>query len=292
MQGVYIALDAFSAPGADVIVQTPVYPPFLKSVRLSGRQVVENHLVPGAGRYEIDFDDLEAGFAAGARTLLLCHPQNPTGRVFEREELERIADLVCAYDGFVLSDEIHADLTFEGRRHVPLASLNDDIAARTVTLNSASKSFNIPALRCAVAHFGSADVQRRFVEHVPRRVRGGLGHLGLAATVAAWRSGDAWLEEIIAVLDENRTHLAALLAERLPELSPFVPEGTYMTWVDCAPLRLDGSPAEHFRERGKVALTDGRSFGSGYRSFTRINFATSPAILHEVVERMAHALGR
>jgi len=292
MQGLYIALDCFTEPAGDVLAQTPVYPPFLKSARLSGRKVVENHLVSAGSRMEMDFDDLAAGFAGGARTLLFCNPQNPTGRVFERDELTRVADLVCEYDAFVISDEIHADLTFDGRRHIPIASLNDDIAARTVTLNSASKSFNIPALRCAVAHFGSETLQRRFLAYAPRRVRGGLGHLGLEATVAAWRGGDAWLDEVVAVLAENRAHLAGLLAERFPELSPFVPEGTYMTWVDCAPLRLDGSPAERFREHGHVALTDGRSFGSGYREFARINFATSKRILDEVVERMAKALGR
>lgn len=292
MQGLYIALDCFTEPGAGVIVQTPVYPPFLKAVRQSGRSVIENHLVAGATRFEIDFDDLRAGFEGGARTLLLCNPQNPTGRVLERGELERIAALVCEFEGCVISDEIHADLTFGPREHVPIASLNDDIAARSVTLNSASKSFNIPALRCAVAHFGSAELARSFLAHVPRRVRGGLGLLGLEATVAAWRHGDDWLDEIVAILDENRRHLAGRLAERFPELAPFTPEGTYMTWIDCAPLRIDGSPAEHFRERGRVALTDGRAFGTGYRQYARINFATSTRILDEVVERMARALGR
>ncbi len=292
MQGVFIALDCFADPGSEVIAQTPVYPPFLRSVRESGRLLVENHLVRQDARYEIDWDDLERGFIGGARTLMLCNPQNPTGRVFDRDELERIGELVVRHDAIVIADEIHADLTFGGRPHVPLASLSPEIAARTVTFNAASKSFNTPGLRCAVAHFGSDELHKRFLAHVPRRVRGGLGLLGLEATVAAWREGDAWLDEIVAVLDENRVFLASLLEERFPELDPVLPEGTYLTWVDCAPLGIEGSPARLFREQGKVALTDGRSFGSGYRDFTRINFATSQAILREVVDRMAGALGR
>jgi len=292
MQGLYIALDCFAARGSEVIAQTPVYPPFLKSVRESGRQLVENHLVRPGARYEIDWDDLERGFVGGARTLLFCNPQNPTGRVFEGRELERIAELVVRHDAIVLSDEIHADLAYDGHRHVPVASLAPEIAARTVTFNSASKAFNTPGLRCAVAHFGTPELQQRFLAHVPRRARGGLGLLGLAATVAAWRDGDAWLGEIVGVLQENRDLLTTLLAERFPELDPVVPEGTYLTWVDCAPLGIEGSPAERFRDQGRVALSDGRSFGTGYRDFVRINFATSQPILREVVGRMAAAFCR
>ncbi len=292
MQGLFIGLDCLSEPGSEVVAQTPVYPPFLKAVRESGRLLVENHLVRRGARWEIDWDDLERALVGGARTLLLCHPQNPTGRVFDRGELEHMAELVLRHDVVVLADEIHADLVFDGRRHVPFASLAPEVEARTVTFNSASKSFNTPGLRCAVAHFGSPGLQKRFLGHVPRRVRGGLGMLGLEATVAAWRDGDAWLDVIVDVLDENRRYLDGLLRKRFPELDPSVPEGTYLTWVDFAPLGLDGSPAARFREQGRVALTDGRSFGTGYRDFARINFATSKSILDEVVERMAQTVDR
>ena len=292
VQGLYIAIDAFTPNDAGVIVQTPVYPPFLKSVRELGRELVECPFVAGSESFEFDFDRIDAAFAGGAKTLLLCNPQNPTGRVNTPGELERIAELVLAHDGIVISDEIHSDLIYGNGCHIPIASLSPEIAERTITLNSASKAFNLPGLRCAVAHFGSAQLQRTFTQHVPRHVRGGLGLLGIAATIAAWQEGRDWLFQIVEVLDDNRHNLARMLDERFPELTHTMPEGTYMTWVDCSALDIKGSPAAFFRNEGRVALTDGRSFGTGYDRHVRINFATSGAILEEIVERMAGALGR
>lgn len=290
VQGIYVAIDRFSAPGEGVIVQTPVYPPFLRAVRDMERRLVENPLVEGAARYEMDLDGLRAVADASTRILLLCHPQNPTGRAFGRGELEPLAELALRNDWIVVSDEIHADLVYPGGdRHVPFATLAPEVEARTITLTSATKAFNIPGLRCAVAHFGSAELQRRF-ESLPRHVRGGIGSLGLAATAAAWTSCQPWLDAVLERLAANRALVAEFVGDALPGVRHRPPEASYLAWLDCRALDLGPSPQRFFLEHARVALSPGEAFGRPGEGFVRLNFATAPALLGEILERMAKAL--
>ncbi|MBW2231486.1 MAG: PatB family C-S lyase [Deltaproteobacteria bacterium] len=289
VQGMYVALEAFAGKGEGAVVQTPIYPPFLSAVEETGRRLVENRLVVGDSGWAIDFDELEAGVDADTRVLLFCNPHNPSGRVFTRAELEKLAEVVLRHDLIVIADEIHCDLVFDAREFIPFATLSAEILARTVTLNSPSKSFNIPGLRCAVAHFGGQELHDRFNGRFPRHVRGGLGVLGLYASIAAWQEGQPWLDEVLPYLQANRDHLIEQLAARFPAIRCHAPEGTYLAWLDCSGLELRGSPAMHCMRKGKVALSDGRFFGAGFESYLRLNFATSRAILDQVLDRMAIA---
>jgi len=289
VQGIYLALHTLTAPGDGVLVQTPIYPPFLSCVHETGRRLVTSPLVATADSYAIDFDALSAA-SLGVRVLLLCHPHNPTGRVFTRSELEQLASLALARDWLVISDEIHADLTHPGSPFIPFASLAPEVAARTITLSSASKAFNIAGLRCALAHFGGRDLIRRLESLLPRHIRGGIGILAQHATVAAWRDGDAWLEGVRQTLDGNRRWLAGELRQRLPEIRFAVPEATYLAWLDLRALELEPSPAEFFRRHAQVALSDGVAFGAGFEGYARLNFATSRPLLTEIIERMSQAL--
>jgi cystathionine beta-lyase len=291
VQGIYIALMALTTPGAGVVVQTPIYPPFLDSVKKLGRSPRICPLVDSGDRHAVDFGEL-ARACQGARMLLLCHPHNPTGRVFTRAELTRLAELALEHDLFVVSDEIHADLSFAGSDFVPFASLGPEIAARTITLSSASKAFNIAGLRCAVAHFGSAGLRERFNACVPEHARGGVGILGQYCTKAAWQAGDLWLEEVKQTLDDNRRFVLAELHQRLPEVRVHLPEATYLAWLDCSALGLDSSPATFFVRQARVALSDGAWFGAGFEQCVRLNFATSRSILGELVERLITAARR
>lgn len=288
VQGIYIALMAFTAPGDGVVVQTPIYPPFLDSVKKLGRRLSTCALVDVGERYGIDFAAL-AQACRGARMLLLCHPHNPSGRVFTVDELRAIAALVLEHDLLVVSDEIHADLTLPGRTFTPFAAIDPDVAARTITLSSASKAFNIAGLRCAVAHFGSPALHERFNARVPGHARGGVGILGQYCTKAAWESGEPWLGEVKRTLDANRHSLVRSLHERLPEVRVHLPEATYLAWLDCTRLGLGKSPAAHFVGRGRVALSDGAWFGEGFEQCVRLNFATSKPILSEIIERLIGA---
>jgi cystathionine beta-lyase len=288
MQGVYVGISQLSEPGAGVVIQTPVYNPFFGAVRGTGRKIVAAPLAQGAARFELDHDVLRRA-AEGAQVLLLSHPHNPTGRCYDRAELEAIAEIALANDLVVISDEIHADLVLSGARFVPFASLSPEVAARTLTLNSASKAFHIAGLRCAVGVFGSDEMKRRFAG-VPRHVRGGINILGFEATRAAWLHGGPWLDAVVAHLRGNRDFLARAVAERLPGVVHHPPEATYLAWLDCRALALEPTPFRFFLERAEVALSDGATFGAPGEGFVRLNFATSRAILAEAVERMAKAL--
>jgi len=289
VQGLYIALQVYSQPGDGAVVQTPIYPPFLEAVHEMGRRLIVNELVWRDSGYEIDFEALRSSIDRGTRLLLLSNPQNPTGRAYTRPELEQLARIALENHLVVVSDEIHADLVYPGHTHIPFATLGPEVEAQTVTLISATKAFNIAGLRCAVAAFGSEVLQDHFRE-VHRHLRGGLGSLGLQATEAAWRECQPWLDEVKAYLDGNRAFVAQFLREHMPLIRHHPPEATYLAWLDCRPLELDRSPYWFFLKRAKVALSYGKHFGQGGRGFVRLNFATSRAILHEALERMAKAL--
>lgn len=289
VQGIYVALDRFTEPGDGVVVQTPIYPPFLGSVSTLRRRLVENPLALGPDGYRVDADALRVAVDDSTRALLLCNPHNPSGRAFSPEELRAVADVALRHDLVVVADEIHQDLVWSGHRHVPFASLGPEVEARTITLTAASKSFNVAGLRCAVAIFGSDALKRRFCS-LPRHLRGGIGLLGIEALRAAWRYAGPWLDQVRSYLEANRAFLTDFVRGELPGVTLHSPEATYLAWLDCRELGLEPSPQAWFLERARVALSDGAAFGAVGRGFARVNFATSRAILAEALERMAKAL--
>jgi cystathionine beta-lyase len=291
VQGIYLGIHTLSAPGDGVVVQTPVYPWFLSAVSELDRRRVANQLVEGPRGYEIDFDDLRAKIDARTRILLLCSPQNPTGRVFTKSELERLAEIAIERDLIVISDEVHGDLAFPGHRYIPIATLGPEIEARTLTLSSATKAFNMAGLRCGVAVFGSDALKARF-QALPSHLRGGLGSFGLAASEIAWTSAQPWLDEVMRYLDGNRAFVARFVKERLSGISHVSPQATYLAWLDCRALDLQPDPFTFFLERARVALSDGRKNGPGGDGFVRLNFATSRPILTQILERLEKSLAR
>lgn len=288
VQGLYVSIEVLSEPGDGIIVQTPIYPPFLSAVADTKRRLVENRLIAGNDGWQIDFDALRAKIDPRTRILLLCNPHNPTGRVFRRDELEQLAEIACERDLVVIADEVHADLVFDGREHIPIASLSAGIAERTITLTSATKAFNIPGLRCAVAHFGSEHLRQRY-RSIPRQIQGGVGLLGIYATMAAWQRSQDWLDTVRAYLERNRDFVAEFVSTRLPNIVHYPNEATYLAWLDCSAVDVHGSPAAHILEDQRLALNDGRTFGEGFENFVRLNFATSRRILAEILERIEKA---
>jgi cystathionine beta-lyase len=288
------AILAYSASGDGVVVQTPIYPPFLSCIQDTGRARVANPLVEGSGgRPVVDLDGLQAAVDERTRVLLLCNPHNPTGRTLDRDELLGIGRLAVERDLVIVSDEIHCDLVYPGRRHLPIAALDPEVAARTVTINSATKGFNIAGLRCGVMHFGSDGLWERFCAAVPTRLLGAVSVLGVDATVAAWREGQAWLDAVLAQLAVNRQRLARWAVEEVEGIRHHPPEATYLAWLDCRDLDLPApTPQEFFLEEARVALGQGADFGPEGATCVRLNFATSPAILEEMLARMTAALRR
>lgn len=286
VQAIYASIIAFSDPGSRIVVQVPSYPPFREAITTTGRVCVPLPMDTIDESYTFNLDDLNNVVDSNTKIFLLCNPHNPTGRSFTKKELLDILDFVEKHDLIVISDEIHSDLVYPGTRHIPFASLSSSAAARTVTLNSATKSFNIPGLCCAVAYFGSQDLMNRFLERVPARLTGSVNSIGIDATVAAWTEAQPWLDEVIKHLQEMRDHVATTLKREIPEIRFQVPEATYLIWLDCSDLHIDGSAFDFFLEHARVGFSRGESFHPECHKFVRMNFATSKEILDELLDRM------
>jgi cysteine-S-conjugate beta-lyase len=285
VDGIARIVRVLTEPGDGVIISPPVYHPFFVVIDEVGREVVEAPL--GAGG-ELDLETIRDRLGEGARMIVLCNPQNPTGATAGREQLAGLAELAAEHEAWVLADEIHAPLTLAGAEHVPFVTVSEAAAARGIVLASASKAFNIAGLKCALA-VTAGEPAREQVERLPVSA-GRCGHLGVLASVAAFEHGDAWLDAVLGLLDSNRALLAELLAERLPAVRYVPPRAGYLAWLDCTALGLGDDPSEAFLERGRVALSSGPTFGVQGRGHVRLNFATNPELLAEAVRRMAAVL--
>lgn len=290
IQGLQLSLQLASVPGDPVAIHTPAYPPFLASITQMGRRLVPLPMEDTPEGWRCDPERAEAAVAAaGCRILVLVNPHNPTGRVLGRAELEALAGIVERHDLLVVTDEIHAELALPPARHVPFASLGPELARRTITLTSATKAFNLAGIRCAVAHVGPDDVLAAR-DDAPSNLYGQPSTLSVVATLAAWRDGGPWAEEVRAYLGENRELLVARLADALPAVRLHPPEGTYLAWLDLRAFGLGDDPAARLLETARVALGHGPEFGPGGAGFARCNFATSKAVLGEILDRLVAGL--
>lgn len=285
------SIDMFSRPGSPVILPTPAYMPFLTVPGRLGRQIIQVPMVPGgpAGRFALDLDGIDAAFRAGGHLLVLCNPCNPVGRVYTRPELEALTEVVERNDGRVFADEIHAPLVYPGGAHIPYASVSDAAAAHAITGTAASKGWNLPGLKCAQVIL-SNDADALTWEEAGFLYEHGASTPGVAASIAAYTDGGGWLADVVDYLDGSRRLLADLLGEHLPGVGYRPPEGTYLAWLDCRSLGIEGSPAEFFLDKARVLLTDGAACGDAGAGHVRLNFATPRPILTEIVRRMAVAL--
>ena len=287
IQGLELVLDTLVPPGAGVVVQTPVYPPFYSSIEGVGRRWVANPLIEMETGWSLDFEHLESvASQQDVSALLLCHPHNPSGFVMDKTDLAQVIEIADRHDLLVISDEIHCDLVYAPNEHLPTASISELAAQRTVTLIAATKTFNMAGLRMAFVHTASEKYLPSLQQIRPRMI-GGINGLGQVATVAGWEHGDAWLSELVAGLDRNRHLLGELLNDYLPAVHYRLPEATYLAWLDCRELGLGDDPAEIFLAQNKVALSSGPDFGIEGLGHVRLNFATSPEMLQMIVERMA-----
>lgn len=280
IQGVRLAVGMLTDPGDPVALHLPAYHPFLHTFRDMDRR-----LVPAP----FDLDELAEVFRVERpRALILCHPHNPTGHVFELAELTRIAELADEFDVAVISDEIHSDLVYAPAVHVPFAAVSPAAQARTVTITSSSKAFNLAGLRWAVMHVGNdrfASALRQYPDHW----FGAANLFGVEAAVAAWTEGDTWLAAVLEVLDENRRSLTSLLGDHLPDVTYSPPDATYLAWIDCRSMGSGDEPHELFMRHG-VDVSPGLQFGEPGSGFVRLNFATSPKMLQQIVAAMGAAL--
>ncbi|MCL2504558.1 MAG: aminotransferase class I/II-fold pyridoxal phosphate-dependent enzyme [Coriobacteriia bacterium] len=304
LQAVELALWAHTSPGDGIVLFTPVYAPFYRAIQSCGCRLVEVPLDPGTWR--LDPERLEAAIDPGTRAILTCDPHNPTGRSFSRAELTAIADIAERHDLLVVSDEIWADIVYpDAPPHIPIASISPETERRTVTVAAASKAFNLAGLRCAIAHIGHPGVAERARE-LPGHLLGTVASTSAAATLAAWTLGDEWLAETLAHLHANRDYLASRLSAELPEVRFSVPEATYLAWLDFSATALCGGavagqgdstaagqcsdPTDRLLAEAQVALSKGSDFSVRAGSYVRLNFATTRALLEEMIDRIIGAV--
>jgi len=290
-----VCIRAFSKPGDAVLIQEPVYHCFRQAIEANGRRAVSADLAQDeeTGRYGIDFDAFERVIEREKPAVFaLCSPHNPVSRVWSDEELIRMGDICLAHGVRVVSDEIHADFLWQGKRHRPFASLKDAFLRQCVTLLAPTKTFNLAGVEGSLILAADPDVRGAVARQLKEDQTGGVTRFSYEAMTAAYARGDAWLDALLAYLEGNIHTLQSELAQRLPQARMTPMEATYLAWID---LRAYGVPAERLPglilEKGRLALNAGQSFGAGGAGFMRMNVATQRANIPEGVKRLAAALG-
>ena len=279
-----------AGPGDGVLVQPPVYPPIFGAPAHNRSLHQEAPLRRRAdGTYDIDMEAFEAAVTDRTRVFILCNPHNPVGRAYTRRELEPLAEVCLRKDVLICADEIHCDLLAPGVVHTPIAAIAPEIARRSVTLMAPSKTFNVPGLRCSFAIVPDPDLRGRLsTPHA--NAFSEVNNFGLAAAIAAYRDGQAWLDAVLAYLAGNRDAVVEFVRREMPRIRVAAPEATYLAWLDCRESGIPGSPYQFFLDHARVALSNGPDFGTGGEGFVRLNFGCSRATLMEALGRMAAAL--
>ncbi len=283
-----IAVETFSKKGEGVLIQTPIYPPFVSAIKHQHRKVLDNTLVLKNGHYEIDFEDFESK-AKEAKLFLFCSPHNPTGRVWKKEELEKIAHICKKYDVIIISDEVHADLTYHDNVHIPIATI---AGARdiTITLNAPSKTFNVAGIVNAYAITHNESLKRKFLTLFKRYALIQANPLSMVVTIAAYEKSDAWLEALkkhflvnLQIINEKK--------DKITPIKPLFPEATFLLWLDCRELGLsDEALNQWFIHKAKLGLNRGSSFGKAGEGFMRLNFAHPRDEIKEAFDHIENAL--
>ncbi|NLV88850.1 MAG: pyridoxal phosphate-dependent aminotransferase [Tissierellia bacterium] len=273
-----------------VIIQPPVYPPFFRVINNNNRTLVTNPLTIENGKYTIDFEDLEKKLKT-AKVLLLCSPHNPVGRVWTREELERIAKLCVENDVFLISDEIHCDLIFKGNKHTNIASLSKDIEEKSITLIAPSKTFNIAGLFTSIVIIPNEEIRKKYEEEIFKLEIGHVSIFGAVGLEAAYTYGQEWLEEALIYIEGNTDYAIDYIRNNIPKINVIRPEGTYLLWLDCRQLGLSQEELNKLMiEKGKVLLNDGSTFGKEGEGFLRLNIGCPRSMVEEALKRIEYAV--
>jgi len=292
VNAIYVALMALTEPGDAVIIQQPVYYPFTLSVQDTGRKLVVNQLVNENNYYRIDFDDFEKKIIANnVKAFILCHPHNPVGRVWTREELVQLGNICLRHGVIVISDEIHQDFIYEGHKHLVFAGLGAEYCDITVTCTAPTKTFNLAGLPVANIFISNAKIREKFLRTYNRFGVTQLCVMGIVACQAAYAGGAPWLRELLGYLSGNMSLIGEFLDDRLPEIKFVKPEGTYLAWLDFRALGLgERELGEWVTNKARLWLHNGTIFGESGAGFMRLNAACPRSVLLEALERLERAM--
>ncbi|UOF89976.1 pyridoxal phosphate-dependent aminotransferase [Fodinisporobacter ferrooxydans] len=288
-----LSIETFSEPGDKIIIQPPVYPPFKRTVEMTGRELVNNPLIWQDDKYVMDYDGLEQLIDAQTKILVLCNPHNPVGRVWTKEELQKLGEICEKHGVMILSDEIHCDIVYPDHPFTPFASVRESFAQHSLTCMAATKTFNIAGLPFSYAVIPNATLRRKFQQALLRYALHMFNSVAIAATEAAYQDGEPWLDQLLQYLKGNVDTLLAFVKERIPEIRAIRPEGTYLIWLDFRALELsDTQLGEFLTKEAKVGLNLGHTFGAGGEGFARINIGCPRTTLLEGLSRIEAAVQR
>ncbi len=294
--GVVPALSAivkvFSQPGDKVMIQTPVYSEFYDVTEAWDRVVVENQLVEKEGRWTIDFEDFEKK-AREARIFLLCSPHNPLGIVWTREELKKMAEICIENGVLMVSDEIHSDLVFHGKKHIPTAMVSPEIAGKVISCISGTKTFNLAGLQASTTVFPDEETKKRFDRFWTNMDIHRNNAFSSVAMETAFNEGEEWLEQLLEYLDGNFEYVRSFCEANIPEIKVNVPDATYLMWLDCRGLGMDNETLRRFMiEKAGLGLNEGYTFGRSLSGYMRLNAACPRSILEKAMGQLKEAVHR
>lgn len=290
VMGFNIGVRELVDKGDKVLVQPPVYPPFYRVLDNNGRVPLENPLKHDGERYVMDFEDLEEK-AADSSLIMLCNPHNPVGRVWTREELDRLGQICVENDITIISDEIHCDFTLKGVEHTPMASLSKELEQQTITLMAPSKTFNIAGLTTSVAIIPNEELREKYTKALEAMEVGNPTIFGALALETAYKHGEEWLDEVMVYVEDNIDYAIQYIKKNIPEIKVDRPDGTYLLWLDFGSLNKSNDEIEKaLIEEGKVALNDGRPYGTGGDGFFRLNIGCPRSILKDGLQRIEKAV--
>jgi cystathionine beta-lyase len=289
--GLSFAVQSLTLPGDEVIVQPPVYYPFFHVVSNNKRVLVNNPLKNINGKYEMDFMDMESKITSKTKMFILCNPHNPGGRVWSKETLNQLADICAKNNIIVVSDEIHADMVFEGHKHIPFATVSDNAAQISLTFMAPSKTFNMPGLISSSYIIPNEELRNRFVDFMEASELTGGNIFAYAATVAAYNKGEEWRKQMLGYVSDNIDFVVDFLKTNIPQIKPMIPEASFLIWLNCEELGMETDELfDFFAKKAGLGLNKGTTFGLGGEYHLRLNVACSRLILKKAMEQLSAAV--
>jgi cystathionine beta-lyase len=284
-------VNAFTKPGDKIIIQPPVYHPFRMIIEENGRQLVNNQLKLVDGKYRMDFEHLRTVIDKDCKMLILCNPHNPGGIVWDRETLEELAEICADNDILVISDEIHADLVYEGSRHIPFATVSEKALLNSITFMAPSKTFNIAGIVSSYTITIGEHIRKKLHSYLDANSMGHGTLFSYIASTAAYKNGKDWLKELMLYLDGNVKFIDEYLKKNIPQIKAYIPEASFLVWLDCRELKLSQKELTSlFVDKARLALNEGVTFGPGGEGFMRLNIGTSREVLEKAMAQLKEAV--
>lgn len=289
--GLAFSVNAFTQPNDEIIVQPPVYPPFLNVPTKNDRKVVYNPLKEINGRFEMDFDDLERKITGRTRLFILCNPHNPGGRAWDKDTLIQLAEICYKHGILVVSDEIHSDMALPGNRHTPFATVSELAEQNSITYMAPSKTFNMAGLISSSYIIPNKDIRKKFSEYLENSELANGNIFAYFAARAAYQNGTGWLKQMIDYIQGNMEYVVDFLHQHVPQIKPMIPQASFLIWLDCSGMNMNSNEIQDFMvKKAKLGLNKGITFGPGGERHLRLNIGCPRSVLIEAMSLLKKAM--